>query len=121
MSCKTCSYLKIALGEILWVTVQTTCNLQEREESSSLLLLINGDVLGKTQWLQLVGSNVSDLLMKFTGGLLCSVFVSSAKLRHKRKEEGSPINGRVTGELGTDYLSFPTRFSFLKCLGLRIC
>lgn len=35
--------------------------------------------------------------MKFTEGLLCSAFVPSAKLRHKRKEESITINGKVTG------------------------
>lgn len=42
--------------------------------------------------------------MKFTEGLLCSVLVSSAKLRHNRKEESIPINGRGIGELRTDSL-----------------
>lgn len=52
-----------------------------------------------------------DLIMKFIEGLLCSVFASSAKLRHKRKEESFPMTGRVTEELGTDSLFFLTRSS----------
>lgn len=106
-SCKICSYLRIALGGILWVTVQTIHNL--REERILFFSFANKlrQVLGKTLWLQFVGWKVSDLIMKFIEGLLCSVFASSAKLRHK--EERGKLPHDWEGNWGAG-----NRFSFFS-------